>query len=348
MTRSTADRVADVRRLLAAAEQVFRHRARFVPDLVRTTGLSPEGVELGFASLEREAADPELLALVAAAGDASSVHVILSANVFVAPLRALALARAAAAHVTVRPSPRDPTLTRALVEAAGGDAIAIVDARDPPASAGEVHVYGRDATIAEVRARARPGAIVRGHGAGMGVAVVTKHADVEVAAGALARDVVAFDQRGCLSPRIALVEGDDARGEAFALALHERLAAWGEGVPRGLLPDQERADATRWREALAFAGQVWSGAEHVVALARAGSPLTVAPPGRHVLVAAERRVEDVAARIAPLERYIVAVGTDDEPTVRPLVPSHARVGPLGRMQRPPLDGPVDRRLGRSV
>jgi hypothetical protein len=348
VTRSAADRVADVRLLLAGAEQVFRERARFVPDLVRTTGLSPEGVDLGFASLERGATDRELLALVAAAGDAASVHVILSANVFVAPLRALALARAAAAHVTVRPSPRDPTLTRALVAAAGDGAISIVDARDPAESASEIHVYGRDATIAEVRARARPGAIVRGHGAGMGIAVVTKDADVRAAAEALACDVVAFDQRGCLSPRIVLVEGDDARGEAFALALHERLAAWGERVPRGLLADQERADATRWREALEFAGHVWSGADHLVALALAGSPLTVAPPGRHVLVAAERRVAGVAARIAPLGPFIVAVGTDDEPTVRPLVPSHARVGPLGSMQRPPLDGPVDRRVGRSV
>src|SRR5579884_866613 len=103
MTRGTDERIADVRRLLSAARAVYDGRARLSGELARSTGLTPEGVELGFSCLEREAADDDLRALVAAAGDASDVHVVLSANVFVAPLRALAVARAASARVTVRP-----------------------------------------------------------------------------------------------------------------------------------------------------------------------------------------------------------------------------------------------------
>ncbi len=281
---------------------------------------------------------------MAAAGDAACVHVILSANVFVAPLRALAVARAASARVTVRPSPRDPTLTCAILEAARDGGIEIASERDPATvDAGEIHVYGRDETIAVVRARARAGVPVRGHGAGLGLAVVTRAADVPVAAEDVASDVVPFDQRGCLSPRIALVEGDDVRAERFARALDERLRAWGESVPRGALSDAEREDAARWQNTLAFAGRIGRMAHHAVGVARSGSALTVPPPGRHVHVAPVSSLSEAAARMSPIARFVVAVGTDDPERVRAFVPAHTRLGLLGLMQRPRLNGPVDLR-----
>jgi len=186
--------------------------------------------------------------------------------------------------------------------------------------------------------------VVRGHGVGLGVAVVTRAADLRAAAEALAADVVTFDQRGCLSPRIAIVEGDVSRAETFALVLHGRMGMWGERVPRGALSDSEREDGVRWRDAMGFAGSVWSDAHHAVGLALPGLPLTLPPPGRHVHVAVARTLDEVAARIAPISRFVVGVGTDDPERVREAVPVHARVGPLGFMQRPRLDGPVD---GRS-
>lgn len=342
MTRDDDARAADVRRLLEAARAVHADRARLAPAIAASTGLTSQGVELGFASLETQATDAELRALVAAAGRAARVHVVLSANVFVAAMRAIALARAAGERVTVRPSPRDPVLARALIERAGDAAIELTDERDVAAIEGdEVHVYGTDATIAQVRARARPGVVVRGHGAGMGVAVVSERADVDAAADALALDVVAFDQRGCLSPRVAVVRGSDARAQAFAAALHERLASWGVRVPRGTLSGDERVEAARWRDTLAFAGRAWSADEHLVGLAAERAPLLVPPPGRHVLVVPASTPDAVAAILAPVARFVVAVGTDDEDAGG--WPAHARVSALGRMQRPPLDGPVDRR-----
>ena len=128
--RTLDQRVDDVRRLLRAAQRVYDARAAIVPQIARSTGLTQEGVELGFESLERQASDADLRTLVGGAGDAERVHVVLSANAFVAPLRALALARATSTRVSVRPSPREPNLTRALVEMSGDDAIAIVDDRD--------------------------------------------------------------------------------------------------------------------------------------------------------------------------------------------------------------------------
>lgn len=344
MSRSVDARMADVRRLLAAARSVHTDRARIAADIGRATGLTCAGVELGFASLERDGDDADLRALVAAAGRARRVHVILSANVFVAPLRALALARAAADHVTVRPSPRDRALAQALVGAWADPAIATIQERDVAAvDADEIHVYGRDDTIDAVCARARFGVIVRRHGAGLGVAVVTRAADIDAAASALAADIVPFDQRGCLSPRIALVEGDEARGRSFAHALHERLGDWGARVARGALSEGERAEAQRWQEGIAFVGRVWHGDHDLVGLAPSDAPLAVPPSGRHVLVVPQPTLSAAAARIAIMASFVVAVGTDDPARVAAIAPVHVRMSVLGRMQHPPLDGPVDRR-----
>jgi hypothetical protein len=342
--RRAEARVGEVRRWLTAARAVHADRARLAPAIARATGLTPQGVELGFASLERDATDVELRSFVAAAGDASHVHVILSANVFVAPLRAIALARAAAPRVTVRPSQRDPVLAEALVEAAGDDAVTLSGERDVALiQADRIDVYGRDATVDAVRARARAAVVVRGHGAGLGIALLSRRAGLDGAAKALAVDVVTFDQRGCLSPRVALIEGDGAHATAFAEALHAYLAAWGTRVPRGKLAPEERAEATRWAESLAFAGRVWKGDDHLVATTPAGVPCAVPPPGRHVHIVPVASIAAVASSLEPLARFVVAVGTDDPASLSGVALAHARVSVLGEMQRPPLDGPVDRR-----
>ena len=342
--RSAAERKDAVRALLGTARTVVRDRSRWTDAIARTTGLSREGVELGFTRhLETDATEAELDALVAAAGDAPVVHVVLSANVFTAPLRAMALARAAAPIVIVRPSRRDPVLARALAEVGGDLAITIDDELDVAAiSTGQVHVYGRDETIALLRARVRAGVVVRGHGAGMGVAIVSPSADLDLAAEALASDVVAFDQRGCLSPRLAIAVGDDARALELSRALHQALLVIAERVPRGTLTPDERADGARWVDAVTFAGTAFRSADHVVGFVPRVAPL-VAPTGRHVHVCSAATASAARAHLAPFARWIVAVGSDDPEWASNLAPPHARVSSLGAMQRPPLDGPVDRR-----
>jgi hypothetical protein len=349
VNRSEPERVSSVRRLLAAARRVYERRAKLTAAIAESTGLSAEGVELGFSYLELEASDAELAALVAGVSEANHVHVILSANVFVAALRALALAVAAAPKVTVRPSARDPWLTRALFDELGEPAVEIVDERDPAAlDAGSLHVYGRDSTIAAVRAAARAGTAVLGHGAGLGVVILTGAADIDGSAARIAVDIVAFDQRGCLSPRLVLVEGDVARGTRVAESLHRELSGWGLRVPRGRLESHERAQARQWTDTVSFAGRAWEGADHVVGLGPAGETPALPPPGRHVHVADVATLERAATLLAPISRFVAAVGTDDSAGVRRVVPPYARLSQVGRMQRPPLDGPVDRRLATGT
>src|SRR5262249_12245469 len=147
--------------------------------------------------LEVDASDADIESLVDHAGDAPEVMVLLSANVFVGALRALALALAASECVRVRPSSREPIFARALVAAARDPRIELAEALDVgEVERGEIHVYGRDETIAAVRGAARDGVRVVGCGAGMGVALVSSRSPLVDAAEALASDVVVFDQRG--------------------------------------------------------------------------------------------------------------------------------------------------------
>lgn len=340
-----------VRALVAAAKALAADRA-IVPAIADATGLSRENVELALSEhLETDPTDEELDQLFASASTmtAPRVAVVLSANVFVGALRAIAFARACAPHVTVRPSRRDPTFARALVEAVDDRSIVLDEALDVAAvREGEIHVYGRDDTIADVRARAK--VPVRGHGSGMGLAAISEHADLERAANELARDVVIFDQRGCLSPRIAFVLGDDARGGAFADALHEALERLEEAVPRGAVPAEERAAAGRYLATMTVASRALVGRAHGIGVAPLDAPLLLPPPYRHVHVAPVRGPDAAARLAAPYARALTTIGGDDGPLRAALASAlgvRVRSAALGRMQRPPLDGPVDLRdLGR--
>ena len=317
-----------LRRILDAARDVAADPALVAP-LVASTGLSEAGVRLALAEhLEVHASDDELEALHTKVTPASRVHVILSANVFVGALRALLLARAAAPRVTVRPSRRDPVFATALVSRLGDPAITLEE--DEP-DEGELHVYGRDETIIAIRARTS--LVVRGHGAGMGIAYVPRGAAVDAAAELVASDVVPFDQRGCLSPRVVFVDGDP---EAFADALAEAFTARERLVPRGALTSSERAELERWADAVVFAGTLRRGPAWAVAVAGLSA---LPPPGRHVVVAAG----DGGRSLEPLARYVVAVGAPSLDDAKRIAPAHARTSLLGAMQRPPLDGPVDLR-----
>ncbi|MBS2017283.1 MAG: proline dehydrogenase [Deltaproteobacteria bacterium] len=348
--RSASTRFGDVRRLLRAASRVVEERASsgIVAAIVDATGLSTEGVELAMTSyLEVQASDAEVSALVEKAGDAPSIAVVLSANVFVGALRAIAFARAAASEVVVRPSRRDPSFARALVAAAeelGDEGLRLDEGLDVAAFGGaEMHVYGRDETIAEVRAKASPRVRVRGHGSGMGVAWISRSADVAAVVRGLADDVVVFDQRGCLSPRIALVEGGVERATEIAEALHAELDRLEGIVPRGAVPAEERAAAGRYLSTMTIACRAFSGAKHGIGVAPPGAPVLLPPPYRHVHVGACASIDDAAKLVAPLAKGITALGSDDLGAAKALAPPWSRLSALGVMQRPPFDGPVDLR-----
>jgi hypothetical protein len=343
------DGAAAVLRVVCAARSIASD-PWLAAELARTTGLSPANVARALAHhLELDPTAEEIAALVRAAGRAPEVAVVLSANVFVGALRAIALARAAAPRVRVRPSRREPAFARALVlamRALGDDSVELAPSLvAADVLAGELHVYGHDRTIADIRAKAPPGVRVRGHGSGLGVAWVTRTASLDAAAKAIAEDVVVFDQQGCLSPRVAIVEGEIGRAADLGRALHAALEVAEREVPRGAVPEDVRASAAMWSASLAYAGEVLEADAHVVGIVDDAIATAIPPSHRHVLVVASRDAASARRALSPLARAVVAFGCDDPSAAKSVAPHGARLSRLGAMQRPRLDGPVDRREG---
>ncbi|MFT3773721.1 MAG: acyl-CoA reductase [Minicystis sp.] len=349
--RARVLRVVEIGRRFADREDALGREARAA--LAGCSGLSAEGIELALTEhLEVEPATTEVDALLAAMESAPRCHVVLSANVCTAALRAIACAVATAEVTFVRPSRRDPVLASILARelgedaafAAAGGSIARVD-DVAPMPGDELHIYGSDETIATITASLGPGVIVRAHGTGLGIAVVGLGADIDDAAAAIARDVVPFDQRGCLSPRAVLADGGPDRADALAAALSRHLAALGARVPRGPLDPETAAAITRYRATIEAIGTLRAGDDHVVGLDPEPRAL-VLPPAARVVHVVHAAAATAPALLAPWAPYVTCIGEGGEgdlvPSVRALTP-FARRAILGRMQRPPLDGPVDLR-----
>jgi len=322
--------------------------------MVRQGPLSEQGVDLALREhLELEPSTWETDALIEAAGDAEYVHVLLSANVFVGALRALALAVAAAPRVTVRVSRRESVFARELLRAVDepdfGEPVRYAETlRLEPGldeARCEVHLYGHDETMVQVAASLPENVRVRAHGAGMGIAGVGGTAELGDAAEAIAASVIPFDQRGCLSPRVVLVEGGHERAAALAHHLASLLARGAECVPIGTLSPEERAEATRYRDTCRMVGDLFEAGGGCVGLT--SETFWVPPVGRNVHVVS-CDPSRAAALLSPLRRRVAAVGiAGSEQDALPMAVlkalPRARVSAADRMQKPPLDGPVDRR-----
>jgi hypothetical protein len=342
--RGALDRI---RQLVAAAAKLADARdplgVRARERLVASTGLSPAGVDWALARcLEVEPSPAELDALSGSVPRAERAHVLLSANVFVAAHRAIALGLAASSSVEVRASRREREMAALLAEASGGGLFRLVDEL-LPSPGDHVWAYGNDMTLDALRSHLPAGVVLHAHGPGLGIAVLDSPLDVRGAARALAEDVVAFDQRGCLSPRVALVRGDPALGRDFAMALGEMLTDYEHTVPRGELNHQEAADEALFRDTWCYAGDLWPAGEGWVALDVRGERLVVPPVGRNVHV---MTAPDLGRVLLPVARIVAAVGVTGPARLKQEIESllpRARISPLGKMQCPRFDGPVDRR-----
>ena len=347
MTHATRERLLRVRCAVKAAvcladrEHPLGVEARRI--LPAATSLSPENVELCLSEcLEIAPTDAELTELCRVTPIAGAAHVLLSANVFVGAHRAIAVALASSERVSVRPSRREPHMTE-LLQRAGAPIEIVPELR--PGAGDHVWAYGADETLRSVRAALPAQVAFHAHGSGFGVAIVSASSDLDAAAAALARDVVPFDQRGCLSPRVAFVVGDAGSARDFAKALAESLAAFAERVPRGQLSGEERAAERRYRDLAAYSGELFAGPAYAVSVSedQPGAPLLMPPVGRHVHVVG---TGDFTRRIETIRPSVTAVGVVGPTALHEHIASvvpRARVSALGTMQRPPLDGPVDRR-----
>lgn len=324
---------------IADASSSLGRRARAV--LPESTGLSPAGIELALREcLERAPHAPDLERLVSDAVPAKVAHVALPANVFIAPLRAIALALAESPTVRVRPSRREPHFTALLAEAAPG-LFEIVPELTPTAG-DSLWAYGGDEALRSIASKLAPGVTLRAHGPGFGLAVVdVAHATPETAR-SLADDIAPFEQRGCLSPRLLLFHGDLTAARTFAKLVAAELTTAAQRIPPGRLDPAESAEIAKFRDTFAYAGVLEPAGAGFVSVPDEPC-LEFAPPGRNLLITAVSSLDTSVRSLLP---SITAVGLATAPQTDTLLTTalpQARMSRLGDMQRPPLDGPVDRR-----
>ena len=324
----------------ATTERGQRARAR----LTASSGLSPRGVDFALQRcLEIAPDEREIAALIGSTPRAQVAHVLLSANVFVAAHRAIAIGLAASEQVRVRASRREPEMAELLLAGAPGS-FQLVDELTPHAG-DRLWAYGSDETMDEVAVTLPAGVAFHAHGSGFGVAVIDSlpsESELSQLLAALAEDVALFDQRGCLSPRIVLVNAEPAFARELARELAGELAKIERSVPRGPLTVQELSEIAKYRDTALFTGEVFEAGLGLVSLGLT-SGWVLPPTGRNIHVLT---TTDAVAALTPQRPLITSCAFAGPPAAREALRRAlpgARVCRFGEMQRPPFDGPVDRR-----
>ncbi len=214
------------------------------------------------------------------------------------------------------------------------------------AGADLVVAHGGDATISALRALCPALMPFVGYGHRVSFGLVARGAGTPEAAAGLARDVLLFDQGGCLSPQTVFVEG----GWPDALAFSERLAgALAQTVPLFPLPVRAvRAPmAVREARALAYMGggcRLWEdGGLRWTVIARPTPMFAASPTFGVVSVQPLEALADLPAALAPVAHALqgcAVAGTPDD-----YVPGVPYLCAPGELQAPPLSWRQD---GRDV
>ncbi|MGI4790938.1 MAG: acyl-CoA reductase [Janthinobacterium lividum] len=113
-----------------------------------------------------------------------------------------------------------------------------------------IMVQGSDATLARLQALCPAGKPFIGYGHRVSFGLLLPDADIRQAALGFAKDVLMYDQGGCLSPQTIFVEGDFNSAQSFAATLAEALAERTLEYP---LPFRATQAAQTVREARALA-----------------------------------------------------------------------------------------------
>lgn len=234
--------------------------------------------------------------------------------------------------------------------------------------AGKVVVYGGEEAVSAVRSRVTGGVEVLAYGPRVGVAVVfaegpafgesdaaTRSAAPGEDARRLARDVCAYEQQGCVSPRLVYVVGGPVR--PFAARLERALAEEVARIPRPRARPVDAVAIRSMRAAAELRGYAEGGEEAAGGVLGAPEDLSwtvvwserpsmsgeALPRVVHVYPA--RDVSELLEILSPLEGRIQAVGYaggEGSAELAALAEGAAKLGvsrltPVGRMAWPPVD-----------
>ncbi len=336
--------------------------------LPRITGYPPRAIATALDNLWQALRAPDLAAQARleadalAAVDARLALHILAGNVPGAGIFGVVAALLAGVPSLVKTAGREPLLPRLIaasvaeVDARLGAALAVVhwpsadDAatRGAIAAADVVLAYGRAATLDAVAHRC-PRRLLR-FGPRLSIALIARDTVGRNVARELAWQTALYDQQGCLSPQLVIVEETTrAATTRFAVALADELARLD-----GVLPPAPAtlAEATavgsylerqRWRaqEGADVTIDARAGGGFSVACDRTGAPIA-SPLRRHLTLVPVPALRDAADVVATCDGVVEAVGFSgperriDDAAALAVACSASRLCPLDRMQAPPF------------
>ena len=239
------------------------------------------------------------------------------------------------------------TAFRALLPRALGERLHL--SQDLPSpwleAANAAVIFGRDETVAALRAMLPPGIPVIVHGHRISLAVVRDDPAFRSVHGA-ARDVSVFDQQGCLSPHVIFVrESDSLTASGYAQCLASAMARFEKHTPRGTLAPSEANSIRTLREETAFRA---ANGEPLETLASENTAWTVivdrtadmpfSPLNRVIFV--KPLPVNLAPMLAPHRAHLSTCG------IWPVSAANrdfaaalgfTRICPIGKMQSPPPD-----------
>ena len=214
------------------------------------------------------------------------------------------------------------------------------------AGADLVMAHGGDVTMRALRALCPPQTPFVGYGHRVSFGLVTRGSGTPEAARGFARDVLLYDQGGCLSPQTIFVEGSWQDALAFA----EQLAAALPGVAaRYPLPMRSKQAAQIVREARGLArmgegNKVWEDpALRWTAIARPLAVFAPSPTFGVVSVQPLASLDSLPEAVAPVAGYLQGCAVAGE--AMGYLPGISYLCLPGELQAPPLSWRQD---GRDV
>ena len=283
------------------------------------------------------------------------LSVVLAGNVFTASVRGVVVPLLFGIPVLVKASSSETLFPAMLCDALRSADSRLGAAMDvvafPGGDAEAASVYGSDETIGAIAARLASTPLIA-HGHGVSVAYCGSHAVRGAHLGdtisELSLDICAYDQRGCLSPQLVLVEETP---DLSAMDFAERLAKEGleplsRTLPRGPLPISVGAAQAQWRGIAEVEGTLFRGDTYAVSV-RDPQPIRWSPAFRNITVAGVRSLDEALRAMQPIGSNLKCVGTDSASipelqarlTGSPTLSAYACT--TGTMQTPSLDAPAD-------
>lgn len=217
---------------------------------------------------------------------------------------------------------------------------------------GKAVVYGGEEAVIGVRGRLPAHVELVSYGPRLGVGVVLADAAegpaAEGAARGLARDACAYEQQGCVSPRLVYVVGE---AEPFAVRLAEALEAEARRIPPPPPPPAEAVAIRALRAEAEFAGYAEGRIGRMLGSSGDLAWTVVVSGSSEPLAGALRRVvrlcalddpRELEALLRPLEGRIQSLGFAGARGLEEVAAAAARLGvsrlaPFGRIAWPPPD-----------